>query len=87
LANGHLGEDELNVVQTLGEALVVVGLNVQARLQGGLQARLSELVNLLNKVADKPKYLKKLHNDVTKLINPITPENRMTYLGPASAVR
>jgi hypothetical protein len=59
LANGHLGEDELNVVQTLGEALVVVGLNVQARLQGGLQARLSEFVNLLNKVADKPKYLKK----------------------------
>jgi len=69
LANGHLGEDELNVVQPLGEALVVVGLNVQARLQGGLQARLTELVNLLNKVADKPKYLNKLHNDVTKLIN------------------
>jgi len=87
LANGHLGEDELNVVQPLGEALVVVGLNVQARLQGGLQARLSELVNLLNKVADKPKYLKRLHNDVIKLINLMTSQNRMTYLGPASAVR
>ena len=87
MANGHLGEDELNVVQPLGEALVVVGLNVQARLQSGLQARLSELVNLLNKVADKPNYLKRLHNDVIKLINLMTPQNRMTYLGPESAVR
>ena len=87
MANGHLGEDELNVVQPLGEALVVVGLNVQARLQGGLQARLTELVNLLNQVADKPKYLKWLHKDVIKLINLMTPQNRMTYLGPASAVR
>ena len=65
----------------------MVGLKVQARLQSGLQAGLTELINLLDQVADKPKYLKKLHNDVTKLINPMTPENRMTYLGPASAVR
>jgi hypothetical protein len=55
LANGHLGQDEFNVVQPLGETLVVVGLNVQARLQGGLQTRLSELVDLFDKVADEPK--------------------------------
>ncbi len=87
MANGHLGEDELNIFQPLGEALVVVGLNVQARLHGGLQARLSELVNLLDKVTDKPKQLKMIHTDVIKLIDLMTSQNRMTYLGPASAVR
>jgi hypothetical protein len=67
LTNGHLGEDELNVIQPLGEALVVVGLKVQARLQSGLQARFSELVHLLDQVADKPKQLKWLHTDVIKI--------------------
>ena len=29
LTNGHLGQDELDVAQPLGEPLVVVGLEVQ----------------------------------------------------------
>jgi len=59
LANGHLGQDEFNVVQPLGETLVVVGLNVQARLQGRLHTRLPELVDLFDKVADESKKLQK----------------------------
>jgi hypothetical protein len=36
LTNGHLGQDELHVAQPLGEPLVVVGLEVEARLKGWL---------------------------------------------------
>jgi hypothetical protein len=36
LTNGHLGQDELHVAQPLGEPLVVVGLEVQARFKGWL---------------------------------------------------